>query len=85
MDLALAFNIAMSLVAFLGGWLMKSLFERIKGLEDADKELSRQVGKLREELPSAYVRRDDFKESLDNMFALLRRIEDKLDKKVDKP
>lgn len=84
MDLALAFNMAVALVAALGGWLVKSLFERIKGLELADSKLADQVSQLREALPALYVRRDDFKEALNNIFGLLRRIEDKMDNKADR-
>lgn len=95
MDLALAFNIAMSICAFLGGWLLKTLFDRIGGLEKADRELAQDMhiaitevrtdlAHLRAELPDRFVRRDDFKEALDNIFQAIRRLEDKLDK-VEKP
>jgi hypothetical protein len=83
-DLALAFNIAVSVISVLGGWLLKSLFERIKDLELADKHWASQVALLREELPTNYVRRGDLKELTDSLFNALRRIEDKLDHKVDK-
>lgn len=83
-DFAVAFNITLSVVSVLGGWLLKSLFERIKDLEIADKEWAVQVAKLREELPTHYVRRGDLKELTDGIFSMLRRIEDKLDSKVDK-
>lgn len=84
MNLSFAFNVAMTLMTFLGGWLLRSLFERMRGLEQADLRLADQVSKLREELPAMYVRRDDFKEALNNIFGLLRRIEDKMDNKADR-
>lgn len=84
MDLALAFNIAMTLVAFLGGWLLKALRDDIAALKAADSELSRQLSELRAELPDRFVRRDDHKEALDAIFNMLRRIEDKLERKADK-
>jgi len=85
MDLHLAFNVAMSIVAFLGGWLLKTLFERIKSLEKADHELAKEVAQLRVDLPTHYVSKGDFQQLGDNIFNTLRRIEDKLDRKVDKP
>lgn len=85
MDLALAFNIAMSLIAFLGGWLLKTLFDRIKDLETADKAIAKELAELRVDMPSHYVRKDEFRQLGDNIFEALRRIEDKLDRKVDKP
>lgn len=91
-----AFQLAVSLIAFLGGFLLKSLFSRIRTLEIADLNVAKQVSALREELPVSYVRREEFKEaldmirednktSLDRIFSALRRIEDKLDSKADKP
>lgn len=85
MDLALAFQIAMTLVAFLGGWLVKTLFERMKDIEHDMRGLTKEVGQLRVDLPSYYTRRDEFKELGDNIFESLRRIEDKIDRKADKP
>lgn len=81
----LAFNIAIALIAFLGGWLLKTLFERIRQLESADRDMAREVAALRVDLPSFYVRRDEFRQLGDSIFETLRRIEDKLDRKVDKP
>lgn len=80
----MAFNFAMTAVAVLGGWVLKSIVDRIKKLEDADYELANQVANLRVELPSYYVRRDDFVKLGDNLFAALRRIEEKIDGKADK-
>lgn len=84
MDLSLAFNIAMTLVSFLGGWLLKSLFDRIRSLEDADHKLTEAISAIREALPTHYVRRDTFEKLGDSIFEALRRIEDKIDKKADK-
>lgn len=91
MDLILAFNIAISVCAFLGGWLLKTLFDRIQSLEHADTKLGQDmftsladvradIAHLRAELPDRFVRRDDFKEALDNIFQAIRRLEDKFDK-----
>lgn len=85
MDLTLAFNIAISVIAFLGGWLLKTLFERITALEDVDRSIASELAELRVELPSHYVRKDEFRQLGDSIFEALRRIEDKLDRKVDKP
>jgi len=78
-------QLLLTLVGVLFGWLVKGLFDRIKAMETADKELIAQVSALRELLPLNYVRRDDFQKLGDSIFDALRRIEDKLDKKADKP
>lgn len=77
-------QLLLTLLGTLIGWLVKGLFDRMKGLESADRELAAQISGLREALPSNYVRRDDFKALGDSIFDTLRRIEDKLDRKVDK-
>lgn len=77
-------QLLLTLLGTLIGWLVKGLFDRMKTLESADRELAAQISGLREALPSNYVRRDDFKALGDNIFEALRRIEDKLDRKVDK-
>lgn len=85
LDFATAFNAAVTLAAFLGGWVLKSLFERINTLDTDVKMVVKAVAELREALPTHYVRRDDFKQALDNIFNSLRRIEDKMENKADKP
>ncbi len=80
----MAFNIAMAIIAALGGWFIRTLFDKIEALEATDSNLTEQVTLLRVELPSSYVNKDDFKDMLNNIFEMLRRIEDKLGAKVDR-
>lgn len=77
MDSQSIFNVATGLAGFLGGWVMKMLWE-------TQKELRRDMKKLEEGLPETYVRRDDFKDFMAQIWTKLDRIEGKLDGKVDK-
>lgn len=43
MDTQTAFNIVLSLVAFLGGWVLNSLRDSIRSLQKTDMELSEKV------------------------------------------
>jgi hypothetical protein len=52
---------------------------------DAMDGLRADVAKLREELPKTYISRDDFKDAVGDLRALLERIDSKLDRKADKP
>ena len=83
--LQMALNIAMLLVAGLGGWVARMLFSRLDKLEKADEKLREQLSNLREELPKRYAPRGDVERLGDKLFEALRRIEDKIDRKVDKP
>ena len=71
------FNIAVGLGGFLGGFLLKIIW-------DAIKELRETVGELEVRLPEAYVKKDDFQHFSDAIFRKLDKIEDKIDNKVDK-
>lgn len=57
---------------------------RLEACESNATSLHLAISLIRETLPTHYVRRDDFKDLGDNIFSALRRIEDKLDNKVDK-
>lgn len=84
-DLRTAFDLAMMLVAALGGWAWTSINGRIRDLEKSDRDMTEALTALRVALPTSYVHKDEFKSALDAIHAVLRRIEDKLDNKVDKP
>lgn len=73
------------LVQFLFGWMVKSLFDRIKTLEERDSDLADKIGQLSVNLPTNYVQKIEFQKMGDDIFNVLRRIEDKLDGKQDKP
>ncbi len=84
-DLSTAFNIAVALVAFFGGFVLRDIQKKINNLEKSDKDMTKALTELRVTLPTSYVHKDEFKASLDGIHQVLRRIEDKLDNKVDKP
>lgn len=85
MTLQMALNIAMLIVATLGGWVAKMLFDRLDKLEKADTKQMDAINALREELPKRYAPKDDVERMGDRIFDTLRRIEDKIDRKADKP
>jgi hypothetical protein len=84
MDIRTAFDLAMGGIAFLGAWFVKVIFERIERLEEGRREEARALADLRVALATDYTSKDDFKAMADAIFGALRRIEEKLDRKVDK-
>jgi len=87
-DLQIIFNIAVALSGALGGWILKTIWDAIKSL-DAD------VKALGQRMHHEFVRRDDFKESTQELksdmragFAevksLIGEVFSKLDNKADK-
>jgi len=73
MDILTAFNISVSIAGAIGGWALKSMY-------DAQRDIEKRL----DNLPNLYTRRDDFKETAEAIFRKLDRIEEKLDRKVDK-
>lgn len=66
------------------GFLLNAVWQAVKDLQDADKALASKVAEIEVLVAGAYVRKDEFTQSVNALFAKLDRIEDKLDKKVDK-
>ena len=84
MDTQTAFNIVLSLVAFLGGWVLNSLRDSIRALQKTDGELADKVQHIEVLVAGTYVKRDDLDRMATALFAKLDKIEAKLDLKADK-
>lgn len=78
------FNIVIGVAGALGGWWMKAMWEGLKDLQKTDHELTQQVNNLQILVAGQYMRREEFDKVGQAIFTKLDRIEDKLDKKVDK-
>ncbi len=73
MDWQIAFNIAMALVAFMGGWILNRI---TSSLDRLDRDVRN--------MPLQYVTRSDFQRDIDELKVICRQIFDKLDDKADK-
>ena len=77
MDLQTAINLAAVCAIAVSGWFGREMWGAVK-------ELRTDLGKLREELPKTYITKDDFREGVHELKALLIAIDNKLDRKQDK-
>jgi len=88
MDSQTAFNILLSLVAFLGGYVLKTFNDSIKTLQQKDSELADKVQSIQVLVAGQYVKRDDMEKLIDKLssalFTKLDKIDSKLDSKADK-
>jgi cell fate (sporulation/competence/biofilm development) regulator YmcA (YheA/YmcA/DUF963 family) len=66
-------DIVVAFIGVLGGWALNSLSKSIIRIEDKIAEM-----------PLLYVTRDDYREDISEVKAMLSRIWDKLENKVDK-
>jgi len=68
----------------LMGFILKAVWQAVKDLQTADKELAKKVSEIEILVAGAYVKKDEFSASIAALFSKLDRIEDKIDKKADK-
>ena len=73
MDFQLFFNIALSIIGAIAGWLFKVLWDAISDLKEDVKEIEK-----------GYVQKDDYRIDIAEIKGMLARIFDKLDLKADK-
>jgi len=59
------------------GWFARELWAAVK-------ELKADLAKLREDLPKEYVARDDYREDIRDIKAMLAKIFEKLEQKADR-
>lgn len=78
------FNIALVLAGTFGGWVLKSVSASVRDLQNADKELADKVSHIAVQVAGDYVPRTEFQRTMTEVFQLLRRIDDKLDRKADR-
>ena len=67
------------LISLLLGWFLRSLFSRIKNLENMDIEIMKSTTEIRVLLPTQFVTKEEVNRNLDLIFSALRRLEDKID------
>jgi hypothetical protein len=77
MEFQQALNIVLGTSMTVVGWFARELWTAVK-------ELKADLSKLREALPKTYISREDYRSDLTEIKLMLRRIEDKLEKKEDK-
>ena len=72
------YNIAMAVAGALGGWWLNTMWQLMRDLE-------RKVASIDVLVAGSYVKRDELKQLSDVLFEKLDRIDQKLDRKADKP
>lgn len=70
-------NLAFAIAGTVSGWVVHALW-------DAQKNLSKDLKEIEQNLPEIYARRDDFKELSREIKEMFSKIMDKLDQKQDK-
>ncbi len=77
MEFQTLFNALLGLMSIFVGWYLRAVWDAVSNLQKDVKAIERHV-------PDTYVRRDDYQLDIAEIKAMLIRIADKLDNKVDK-
>jgi len=78
------FNIAIAIIAFIGGFTVNRLFNKLDALTKQDSDMTKEINQLNVSLPTKYVMKEDLRRLSDALFMKLDTIEAKIDKKQDK-
>jgi hypothetical protein len=70
-------NLCAGAVVTVIGWFARELWKAVQDLKDS-------IHDIEVELPSRYVRKDEFSDALRDIKEMLNKINDKLDDKMDK-
>ena len=73
MDMQILFNIALSVAAFFGGWILNRIYTAIDRLDNDVRDM-----------PKNYVSKDDYRDDIKDMNRKLDKIFDLLQTKADK-
>ena len=77
MDLQILINVIGGSILAIMGWFARQLWEAVK-------ELRADLHRIEVQLPSNYIRRDEFNDGIRELKEMLGKIFDRLDNKVDK-
>jgi CHASE3 domain sensor protein len=77
-------NWGLGIISASGGFLLNALWQAVKDLQKADKELADKVSAVDKVVAGDYQRRDELQDMMRAIFLKLDRIEDKLEKKADR-
>lgn len=83
-DYQTLFNIVIGLLGAIGGWWLNAMWTSIKELQSMDRDLAEKVGSIEVLVAGRYVTREEFNQTLSQVFAKLDRIIDAVNQKADR-
>jgi hypothetical protein len=78
------FDVAVAVIGAMGGWILNTVWVSVKELQKADKELADKVGEIEVLVAGRYMTRDEFNNTLAQVFNKLDTIRDMIAKKADR-
>jgi hypothetical protein len=78
------FDVAVAVIGAMGGWILNTVWVSVKELQKADKDLADKVGEIEVLVAGRYMTRDEFNNTLAQVFNKLDTIRDMIAKKADR-
>ena len=78
------FDAGVAIIGAMGGWILNTVWNAVKELQKADKELAEKVADIEVLVAGRYITREEFNQTLNQVFERLDRIRDLLSLKVDR-
>ena len=78
------FDVAVAVIGAMGGWILNTVWNAVKELQKADKELAEKVGEIEVLVAGRYMTRDEFNQTLSQVFSKLDTIRDMIAQKADR-
>ena len=83
-DYQVLFNIVVRILGVIGGWFLNGLSASLKDLQEADKDLAQKVASIEVLVAGRYVTREEFNNTISQVFAKLDKIIEAVNQKADR-
>lgn len=70
------FDVGVAVIGAMGGWILNTVWNAVKELQKADKELAEKVADIEVLVAGRYITREEFNQTLNQVFERLDRIRD---------
>jgi hypothetical protein len=77
-------NTLIGIGAAICGWVLRTIWQSMRDLQDADQRLTEKLTRLQVEIPKTYVTKEDFRQVLQEINSKLDRICERLENKQDR-
>ena len=78
------FDVGVAAIGAMGGWILNTVWNAVKELQKADKELAEKVGEIEVLVAGRYITREEFNNTFNQVFERLDRIRDMIAMKADR-
>lgn len=83
-DYQILFNIVVGILGVVGGWFLNTISSSLRDLQEADRDLAQKVASIEVLVAGRYVTREEFNNTISQVFSKLDKIIDAVNQKADR-